>query len=174
MSGVVEQLVLGSAPIDVIVLLGAAVENPGVATRAQFPVERELEVSELVAGDDVVDGARFCQYAIDDAPAGGHGLLLVSAPGSSARSIEERAPAAGALFSGQRSDSRRRGARALSRGIIPHRRTGCDRQRQLRDDCRARDSSMNHGFHFLAKEFFRRPTRRDTLASGTDLHRRCW
>src|SRR6266704_804222 len=174
MPGIVEQLVLWRAPVDVIVLLGAAVENTGVAARTQFPVQRELEVSELVPADDVVDRTTFCQSAIDDAPTGGHCLLLVSAPGGGARSIKERAPPGGSLFSGQRSNSRRRGARALSRRIVSHRRARGDCQRQLRDECRARGSSLNHGFHFLAKEFFRPPNRRDTLASGTGLHRRCW
>ena len=66
MSGVVEQLVLGRAPIDVIVFFGAAIKNSGVTARAQFPVESKLEVSKLISGDDVLDGAGLGQHAIDD------------------------------------------------------------------------------------------------------------
>src|SRR5213593_5098964 len=101
MSGVVEQLVLGRAPVNVIVFFGAAIEYAGVAARTQLPVEGELEVSELIFGHDVVDGAGLGQHAIDDAPPGRQCLLLVSAPGRRARAIEERATAGSALFSGQ-------------------------------------------------------------------------
>src|SRR5438445_6489395 len=118
MSGVVEQLVLGRAPIDVIVFFGAAIKNSGVTARAQFPVESKLEVSKLISGDDVLDGAGLGQHAIDDAPAGRQCLPLVSAPGRGGSSIEERSPAGGALFSGQISSTLRRRARSFGLRIL--------------------------------------------------------
>ena len=45
---VVEQLVLGRAPVDVVVLLGAAIKDPRVARLADPPLELELEVAELI------------------------------------------------------------------------------------------------------------------------------
>src|SRR5579883_2679287 len=42
--GVVQQLVLGSTPVDVVVLLGRAVEDAGVASRGDLPLQGELEV----------------------------------------------------------------------------------------------------------------------------------
>src|SRR5947207_3756490 len=106
MAGVVEQLVLRRAPVDVVVLLGAAIENAGIATRTQLPVQRELKVSELVLGDDVLDGTGFRQYTVDDMPARRHCRTLVSAPGSGTGSVEERAPPRRALVSGQTSGHR--------------------------------------------------------------------
>src|SRR5216110_722069 len=55
MTGVVEKLILGRAPVDVVIILGAAIKNTRVAGRAEFPIERQLEVSELVSRDDVAD-----------------------------------------------------------------------------------------------------------------------
>src|SRR5205814_5510248 len=99
MPGVVQQLILGSAPVDVVVLLGAAIENTGVATRTQLPVERELKVAELIFGDDVVHRSGFGEDAVDDPPTSRHRLGLVTAPCIGVCAVEERAPTSSALFS---------------------------------------------------------------------------
>src|SRR5579859_5878474 len=44
--GVVEQLVLGRTPVDVVVLARAAVKDTAVAALADLPLELELEVAE--------------------------------------------------------------------------------------------------------------------------------
>ena len=45
---VVEELILGCAPVNVVVLLGAAIEDPAVARLADLPIHLELEIAELV------------------------------------------------------------------------------------------------------------------------------
>src|SRR6267142_1843652 len=45
---VVEELILGRAPVDVVVLLGAPVEDAAVPRLADLPLQFELEVAELV------------------------------------------------------------------------------------------------------------------------------
>src|SRR6476646_4008604 len=92
MSGVVEELIFGRAPVDVIVFLGAMIEDARVSAGAELPVERELEVAELVPGDEVADGSGLRQHAVDDVPAGGQCLGLVAAPGVGVGTVEERAP----------------------------------------------------------------------------------
>src|SRR5450759_2894587 len=148
MPGVVEELVLGRAPVDVIVLFCPAIESSRVATRTQLPVERQLEVSELVLRHEVADRPLLGQDAICDLPARGHSLLLVASPRRGACPIEERTPPAGALLGGQRRGSRS-GTATRGRRTVPHWRAGEGEQRQLRDDRRARGSSMHHGFLWM-------------------------
>src|SRR5688572_9288716 len=52
---VVEQLIFRRRPVDVALLLGAAIEDAAVAGVADLPVHLELEVAELVPRDDVRD-----------------------------------------------------------------------------------------------------------------------
>src|SRR5450759_5514035 len=144
MPGVVEELVLGRAPVDVIVLFCPAIENSRVATRTQLPVERQLEVSELVLRHEVADRPLLGQHAIDDLPARGHRRLLITTPGRGARPVEERTPPPGALLGGQRRCSCR-GTATRGWRTVPRRRAGKSEQRQLGDDRRARGSSMHHG-----------------------------
>src|SRR4029077_17387295 len=99
----IQQLIFGRAPVDVIVLLSAAIKHTGVAARRELPVQRQLEVGELVFRDQVTDGCRFREHSVDDTPSRWKRRSLVSAPGSRARAVKERAPARSALFSGQRS-----------------------------------------------------------------------
>ena len=77
---VVEQLVFGAAPVDVLVLFGSAVEDPAVARLADLPLELELEVAELVLRDDIGDGDILGERVAGDVPAGGDGLALIAAP----------------------------------------------------------------------------------------------
>src|SRR6266496_1334002 len=107
MPGVVEELVLGRAPIDVVVLLGSTVEHSRVSAGRELPVERELEVSELIARDDVVGAAFLGERAVHNVPGGGEGLLLVAAKRSGTASIEQWAPTRGALIRGHGARRRR-------------------------------------------------------------------
>src|ERR1700674_143732 len=101
MTRVVEKLILGGAPVDVIVFFGATIEDARVATRAQLPVEGQLEVSELVLRQEVTHRPCLGQRTIDDLPAGGQCRLLIASPGRSAGSVEQRSPSAGTLLGSQ-------------------------------------------------------------------------
>src|SRR5215472_9246454 len=65
---VVEQLVFGGAPIEMIVFFSASVENATVARFANLPFEFQLEVTELVFRHDVADRRFLREGAIDDMP----------------------------------------------------------------------------------------------------------
>ena len=53
---VVEQLVFGCAPINVVVFFGASIEDATIARLADLPLEFQFEVAELVLRHDVTDG----------------------------------------------------------------------------------------------------------------------
>src|SRR5579864_1423975 len=53
--GVIEQLVLGCTPVDVVVLTRAAVEDAAVAGFADLPLELELEVAIAPRRDEIVN-----------------------------------------------------------------------------------------------------------------------
>src|SRR5579864_5305137 len=89
---VVEELILGRAPVDVVVLLGAAVEDAAVTRLADLPVHLELEVAEFVLRHDVGDRPVLGQRAVDNVPAGGHLVGLVSAPVVQGGPVKERPP----------------------------------------------------------------------------------
>src|SRR5262249_42638741 len=66
---VIEQLILRRAPVDLVELVGAAIEDPAVARVADVPLELELEVGELLLRRDVVGMAVLLQHAVHDLPA---------------------------------------------------------------------------------------------------------
>src|SRR6267143_167554 len=105
MTRVVEKLILGCAPVDVVVIFGAAIEDTRVATRAQLPIEGQFEVSEPVLRQEVTNRPCLGQRAMDDLPAGGQCGLLITSPGRGAGSVEERPPTACPLLGGQRGGS---------------------------------------------------------------------
>src|SRR5258708_17640551 len=72
--GVIEQLILRTAPVNVVVFARGAVENTAVAALADFPFELELEVAELLLGHQVIDVAFLCERTIDDMPTLRHAL----------------------------------------------------------------------------------------------------
>ena len=73
--GIVEQLVLGAGGVDAVVvglareigILDAAVENPAVAGATDAPLELELEVAELILGDQIAGVSVLGQRAVGDA-----------------------------------------------------------------------------------------------------------
>src|SRR5687768_13548891 len=100
MGGVIEQLVLGRTPVDVIVLLCAPIKHSGVSTRRNHPVERQLEITILIRGDEVADRTVFRQSPIDNPPPRRNGLRLVTAPARQRRAVEQRLPTRRALRGG--------------------------------------------------------------------------
>src|SRR6266699_1074396 len=52
---VIQELVFGCAPVDVIVLARAAIEDAAVAALADLPFELELEIPEALLRDQVID-----------------------------------------------------------------------------------------------------------------------
>src|SRR3954467_13428099 len=99
MALVVEELVLGRAPVDRVVLLGAAIEDPGVALGRELPVELQVEVAVLVGADDVVGWLALRQGARADVPFRRQALRLVAAPTGGGGCVLEELPA-GLLLGG--------------------------------------------------------------------------
>src|SRR5437879_1288617 len=102
MPRVVQHLHLGSGPVDGFVVLARAVEDPAVAPRRDVPLERELEVAELLARDDVAGRRDAGERAVDDLPSGRHRVHLEATPAGSRLAVEQQSPACGALGGGQR------------------------------------------------------------------------
>src|SRR4051812_1233416 len=102
MTFVVEELVLWRAPVDRVVLLGAAVEDAGVALRGELPVELQVEVAVLVGADDVVGWLALRQGAVLDVPFRRQALALVAAPAGGGGSVEKELPAGLLLRVGER------------------------------------------------------------------------
>src|SRR5262249_3497672 len=88
---VVEELVFGGAPVDVVVYFRPTIKDAAVAGLTDFPIEAQLEVRELISGDEIPDRAALGERAIGDFPAGRDGLGLVPAPPVERRAIEQRA-----------------------------------------------------------------------------------
>src|SRR2546425_344052 len=101
MPRVVQHLHLGSGPVDGFVVLARAVEDPAVAPRRDVPLERELEVAELLARDDVAGRRDAGERAVDDLPSGRHRVHLEATPAGSRLAVEQQPPARGALGGGQ-------------------------------------------------------------------------
>ena len=90
---VVEQLILGRAPVDVVEFFAAAIEDAAVPGFANLPFDLEIEIAELVLRDEVLDGPVFGERPLLDAPAVWHGVALVAAPGVERRAVEQDLPA---------------------------------------------------------------------------------
>src|SRR6476646_5658866 len=101
MAVIIQQLIFRRAPIDVVVLLRAAIEHAGVTAGRELPIQRQLEVSKLVFRDEVTDGCGLGEHAVDDTPSRWKRRGLVTTPGSGARAVKQRTPTARALLSGQ-------------------------------------------------------------------------
>src|ERR1017187_386051 len=127
---VIEQLVLRSAPVDVLVLLGGAIEDPRIAGRAELPVQREFKVPELLPSDEIAGTSRLRQHAAHDPPSRRHRVGLVAAPAIGRTAVEQEMPARLPLRGGQRV------GRALRNGA------GRAGGEQYRDDHRMRCNSM--------------------------------
>src|SRR6185437_14890646 len=87
---VVLELILRPAPVDVIVVLGGAIEDAAVASVADLPFELELEVPELFFRHEIFDAAGLRDRAVNDVPAGRNGVAVEAAPGRHRRAVEQR------------------------------------------------------------------------------------
>ncbi len=101
MPGVVEHLHLDSRVVRLVAFLGHAVEHPAVAGRSHLPLQRQLEVAELLVRYDVTSGSYASQLPIDRLPPVGSRLLLVAAPAIGRSAIEKHSPALRTLRGGQ-------------------------------------------------------------------------
>src|SRR5437867_4290286 len=97
MALVVEQLILGRAPVDVVVLFRPAIEDAGVAHGREPPIESEVEVGVFVGGDDVVRPDGFGERSVLDVPRRRNALRLVAAPPVRRGPVEGKLPPGGAL-----------------------------------------------------------------------------
>src|SRR5258708_9360362 len=79
--GVIEQLILRAAPVNMGVFARGAIEDTAVAALADFPFELELEVAELLLGHQLIDLALLGELAIDAMPALRHALGAPAAKG---------------------------------------------------------------------------------------------
>src|SRR5690606_7771372 len=109
-----EHLHLRRVLVDPLRVFAGAEEDAAVAAGRDHPLEGELEVLELVHGDDVATRADPGERAIHDLPALGHALLPVAAPTGRGLAVEEQAPACRLLLG--REGVRRRLTRFLLRG----------------------------------------------------------
>src|SRR3954452_10465845 len=121
---VVEQLVFGAAPVDMLVFLGAAIEDAGVSAFADLPFERKLEVAEIVLRHEVGDACVLEERAVDDLPSIRYLVGLVPAPGLERGAVEQGLPVAGVLRGCLRACAReqsraRRGGRNHTDPLFP-------------------------------------------------------
>src|SRR5688500_540794 len=99
---IVQELILGSRPVRLLVFLGGAIEHPGVATGAQLPVEYQFEISELFSADDVVGRSGVGEGAIFYRPTTRRRLSLVAAPARWRLAVEKGPPPRGTFLLGER------------------------------------------------------------------------
>ena len=90
--GIVEELVFRRAPVDVVVLFGAAIEDSAVAAFGNLPFELELEIVELVLRHEVARRFVVGDRPVGDMPARRDRLGLVAPPTVERFAVEERAP----------------------------------------------------------------------------------
>src|SRR5580700_10149531 len=99
--GVIQQLILRAAPVNVVVFARGAIEDAAVALLADFPVNLELEIAELLLGHQVINAAFLGQRAVNHAPASSAALptirpwiMLLSTPRGRPQEQMNRGPAA--------------------------------------------------------------------------------
>src|SRR5262245_42149371 len=97
MTGVVEHLHLGTGLERRVAGLADAEHDPAVAARGDLPLDRQLEVGELIDRDDVAAAGHARERAVYDLPASGHGRLLEPAPAGRRPAVEEQPPSGRAL-----------------------------------------------------------------------------
>src|ERR1700733_7099902 len=90
--GGIQQLILRAAPVNVVVFARRAIEDAAVALLADFPVNLELEIAELLLGHQVIDRAFLGERAVNDVPALRHALRAPAAKGVEHFSVEQRVP----------------------------------------------------------------------------------
>src|SRR2546429_114256 len=93
---IVEHLHFRCVPIDLVAVFARAIENAAVAAGLDFPVDRQLEVPELLVGDDVPPRSDTRESAIPHRPTVGNVLLPIIPPTRRRLSIEQRPPLAAA------------------------------------------------------------------------------
>src|SRR5437867_10425119 len=108
MPGVVEDLHLRSTPVNGVVVLARPVEDAAVAIRGDLPFERQLEVLELLGGDDVGRPADPRERAVHHLPSRWQGVHLPPPPAGSGLAVEQKPPPGGALGGRERVERRLR------------------------------------------------------------------
>src|SRR6266566_5041982 len=94
---VVEHLHLHRVPVNLFRIFGGAIEDAAVPARLDLPIDRQLEVLEFVARDDVAARAHARERPILHHPSVGD-LLLPVIPPPGRRFPVEQQPPAGGLF----------------------------------------------------------------------------
>src|SRR5467141_256063 len=97
MLGIVQHLHLDRVPVDLVRILGDAIEDAAVAARHDLPVDRQLEILEFVGGDDVAAGPGATEGTILHHPSVGDGLLPVIPPPRRRFPIKQESPTGAAL-----------------------------------------------------------------------------
>src|SRR5215469_958943 len=102
--GIIEQLIFGRTPVDVVVLARASIEDTAVARLADLPLELELEIAVRPARHQVIHLAVLVEHTSLDVPAIWQTalgrVLPPAAPVGSTVILEQRVPAAGARARG--------------------------------------------------------------------------
>jgi hypothetical protein len=93
--------------VDRFACLGCTVEDAAVATGGDLPLEGELEIPELVDGDDVATLADTRQRAVDDLPSLRYVGAAIAAPAGGGLPVEERPPSSRLLLRRQRAHAHR-------------------------------------------------------------------
>src|SRR6202030_1679292 len=89
---VIEELIFRGAPVDVIVLACAAVKHTAVARLADLPLELELEISEALLRDQIINRLVLGERPAGDVPARRQSGLFPAAPVGRAVLLQERTP----------------------------------------------------------------------------------
>ena len=90
--GIVEQLILGGAPVNAIVIVRAAVENAAVAALTDFPFHFQLEVRKGHARDQITDRALLREDALVEMPAARELIGFPTAPLAGVIGLQQRTP----------------------------------------------------------------------------------
>src|SRR5205807_9213805 len=156
------------------------VEDAAVAFRRDVPLERELEVLELLRGDDVRRRSHPLEGSLPDSPPRRDRVHLPPPPTGRAVAVKQEAPARGALFRGQDVEPLGGAPRGgLSEGD-PRRRDGGHRQCETARK-RSPQSCVCHGespvetmFNTTTRRWNRKFKRRGVRCAGaTGLSRAC-
>jgi hypothetical protein len=101
MPGVVQHLHLGSAVPGAPLVLGDPEHDAAIAGLGDLRLESQLEVPELLFGDNITRRRDPRKGAIDDLPSVRHRSLAETSPGVGGVTVEQELPSVGAFGRGQ-------------------------------------------------------------------------
>src|SRR5258708_25304964 len=104
---VIENLELGSGLVGIPGVEVHPIENAAVAALADFPLQAQFEVAELVLRDEIAGTPERRQHPVIDAPSVARRVAFHRAPAGEAVSDDEGSP--GVRFRGGTADLRHRG-----------------------------------------------------------------